>query len=57
MDEDLGIKIGTEEQGFWEKLLKKCREEIENNKREIIINKAVIRLAKRKINYEKEKLK
>ena len=57
LNEDLGIKIGTEEQKFWTDFLEKCKQGLKNAEMEVIINHELIALAVSKIEEEKEKLK
>jgi len=54
---DLGVKIGTKEQVFWNDLKTKMDDGIMNAEKEIEINKHVLILAEKKIEEEKEKLK
>jgi hypothetical protein len=49
-DKSIGLKIALNpEEAFWIEMKEKCLKEINNNKREIIINEAVIELAEKKI--------
>lgn len=49
-DKELGLKIASNpEEAFWTKLKEKATADILSNEREIIINKAVIELADKKI--------
>ena len=50
-NKELGLKIALNpDEAFWTQLKEKCEKEIDNNRREIIINEAVIQLAEKKIN-------
>ena len=53
MDE-LNVKIAINpEEAFWKQLEEKCVKDIATHEREIIINKAIIDLAKQKIDEVK----
>ena len=52
--EDLQLKIAENpEEAFWTQLKDKCVKDIVSHNREIIINEAIIELAKYKINEVK----
>ena len=55
--EDLGIKIGTKEQVLWETVNNNTLVEIEANEKELIVHKAMLLMAEKKIDIEKEKFK
>lgn len=52
---DLGVKIGTEEEVAWTTIKEKAEETIKLCKREIIVNTAIVDLAKGIIHKEKGK--
>ena len=54
---DLGIKIGTKAQVLWETVKKNTLVEIEANEKELIVHKAMLLMAEKKIDIEKEKFK
>ena len=54
---DLGIKIGTQDQVLWTKVAKEAEILIEQSEQNIIIQKAIFRMAEKKIAAEKEKFK
>lgn len=56
MKEDLGIKIGTEQQIIWENVFKETSKMIEDLEKGLIIQKAIKELAEKKISLEKKKL-
>ena len=47
--EDLGIKIGSHDEAAWTTIKEQSIKELENNKRAIIIGKAIIELAEKEI--------
>jgi hypothetical protein len=55
--EDLGAKIGTEEEKFWTDLLKNTQKAQEHCKHETVINETLAKLCEYKIKEEKEKFK
>jgi hypothetical protein len=55
--EDLGVKIGTEEQRAWEDLKKKLIQEIKQSQRIILMNEELVKLADKKIQEEQDSLK
>ena len=54
-DIDLGLKVGTKEEAAWNNILKAAELEIEQFQRAIIVNKAIIRTAKKMMREEKKK--
>ena len=54
---DLGIKIGSPEEIFWTDVKTKAKQSILDNERSMIINKAIVDLASKKIEEEINKLK
>ena len=54
---DLGIKLGTKAQVLWEKVKKEAEILIEQSEQNIIIQKAILRMAEKTIAEEKEKFK
>ena len=52
---DLGLKIGTKDEAAWTLIKDKAEEEIEQSKREIIIDEAIIKIAEKIIAEEKSK--
>lgn len=54
-DIDLGLKVGTKEEAAWNNILKGAELEIEQFQRAIIVNKAIIRTAKKMMREEKKK--
>jgi len=55
--EDLGVKIGTADEVFWNDVKTKAEQSVLDNERSIVINTDIAALAMRKIAEEKEKLK
>lgn len=53
--EDLGIKIMSKEEKAWTDILEGAEKEIAMSKRMIIINKGVVKIAKRMMRKEKLK--
>lgn len=54
-EEDLGIKIGSEEEAFWTNIVEKMKLQNTGAEREIEINKVVIEYAEKKIAEEEAK--
>lgn len=54
---DLGIKIGTKSQILWERLKKEALILIEQSEDNLEIQKEILKLAEKRIEEEKEKLK
>lgn len=55
MIEDAEVKIAeTHDESFWNNFKERCLKEIDNNKREIIINEKLVELANEKINEAKQ---
>jgi len=52
---DLGIKIGTKEEVFWTDFKKTCEENILGRKRDILIQKEIIKLCDSIIKEEQQK--
>lgn len=55
--EDLGVKIGTPEEAAWEAIKKGSLREIDNFRRGIIINEAIVKTAEEEIAKELERQK
>ena len=55
--EDLGVKLGTPTQVVWQNVLDREEDNLVNNKVNQEIQELLIRLAKKRIAEEKEKLK
>jgi len=53
---DLGVKIGTKEQAIWETVKNEAKVLIEQSEKNLIIQKAMLALAMRKIEEEKRKV-
>lgn len=53
---DLGVKIVSKEQEFWERVKKNCEEQILENEQSTIILKSNLELAEGKIQEEKDAL-
>ena len=51
--EKLDVKIGSKEEAFWTSVEKKCKQNIIDSKREIIIQQEILELAQNKIEIEK----
>lgn len=56
-EENLGIKIGSEDEVFWTKTLKSAEAEVLQGEREKEINEQIVTHAKKRIAEEKEKFK
>ena len=54
---DLGVKIGTPEEVIWTNVMKEAEVLIEQSKNNLIVQEALLKLAKEKIEEEKNKLK
>ena len=54
---DLGVKVGTEEEVLWTKVRDESTDLIRQNKNNMIIQEAILKLAEKKISQEKQKLK
>ena len=54
--EDLGIKIGTEEEVVWTKVKRESEILIKQSKDNLMIQKEILKLAERKIQEEKGKV-
>jgi hypothetical protein len=52
--EDLGVKVGTEEEAFWTRTKSRAEQEIKNAQREIEINQVIIQHAEVKIQEEQK---
>lgn len=52
---DLGLKVGTHAQALWEQVAQTTRGHIEQAEKELIVQRAVLEMAERKIEAEKEK--
>lgn len=52
---DLGIKIGTPDEAFWNAVKEKAKADILSNDRSTMINEKVIELAEQKIKEEQDK--
>jgi len=52
---DLGLKVETTEEKFWNDVKEKCKLNIDNSKHEIIIQEEILKLAEKKILLEKRK--
>lgn len=57
ISEDLGLKIGTKEEVFWTDAQRKLENSILQYTESLIGDKAMLELAKKRIEEEKEKLK
>ena len=57
MTEDLGVKIGSKEQVFWEDAKRKLEDSILKYTESLIGEKLMLELANKRIAEEKEKLK
>ncbi len=55
--EDLGLKIGSKEEVFWENIKLKLEMNILNAEQSLMADKEVLKLANRRIREEKEKFK
>lgn len=53
--EDLGVRIGTPHQVIWESAVKDTKRVIEELEKGLLINKAILELAEKKVEEEKEK--
>lgn len=53
---DLRVKVGTEDQKFWEDLKKKIVDDNKSFRRNIEINEIILEFVERKIKAEKEKI-
>ena len=53
--EDLGLKIGTKEEAFWTEIKDKTEKEIETLEKMLKFNKAILDMARFRINDEKMK--
>jgi len=54
-DIDLGLKVGTKEEAAWNNILKGAELEIEQFQRAIIVNKTIIRTAKKMMRIQEKK--
>ena len=54
---DLGVKVGTKEEVIWTDVKKESEVLIEQSENHLIVQKALLEMAIRKIAEEKEKLK
>ena len=54
---DLGIKIGTHEEAFWTKVKDGATAQIQNMKRQILIEEAVLAFALTRIKLEERRPK
>jgi len=54
---DLGIKIGTKTEKYWRDALFQAEEMVIKGENDLLINKMIVELAKKKVEEEKEKLK
>jgi hypothetical protein len=54
---DLGLDMGTKEHSIWETVAKNCKVAIDNCEKELFIQKAILELAEKNIQIEKEKFK
>ncbi len=54
---DLGLKVGSKDEVFWTGIKEEAEKEILASKHTIIMDEALVELAKRKIAEEKEKFK
>lgn len=50
---ELGVKVANKEEAFWIGIKERAEKEIENSKREIIINGRIIQLAEEQIELTK----
>ena len=57
MKEDLNIKIGSKDEKAWTQIRDRAKEELEQQKRAIIISEAVIEIADKKAKEEAKKFK
>ena len=51
---DLGIKIGTKEEAYWDNVLKQSEELIVKGTADLEINKGISELAKRRVAEERQ---
>lgn len=54
---DLGIKIGTKEEALWNNVKKEATSLIEQSKNNLVVQKAMLNLANKKIQEIKQKEK
>ncbi len=55
--DNLGVKVGTAEQGIWQRVMKEAKVVIEQYNEGLTIQKGIVELAEKKIAEEIEKLK
>ena len=54
---DLGVKFGSKTEKYWQDVLFQSQELVLKGENDLIINKMIVELAKRKIAEEKENFK
>jgi len=54
--EDLGVKVGTDEEIIWNEAIKDTKEVIKNLKKGLLINEAILEMAEKKAESEKLKV-
>jgi hypothetical protein len=54
--EDLKVKIGTKDEAYWTQALNQAEELVTKGKNDLIINEAIVKLAKEKIAEEEAKV-
>ena len=54
---DLGLKIGTKEEANWTSILNQSEALLIKGKSDVVINEMIVKLAKKRIEQEKEKFK
>jgi len=55
MTKQLDVKIGSKAEALWTRVKKECEELIENHNQSLIVQKAMLDLATKKIQEEQEK--
>ncbi len=57
MSEDIGLKMGSKREAYWQNIKNKCEEAILNSEEGLVIDRKLLEMANKAIEEEKEKLK
>ena len=57
MIDELKVKIGSKDEKYWTDVLKQSEDLVLKGRNDLVINEAIVKLAKEKIKVEKEKFK
>jgi len=57
LSEDIGLKMGSKREAYWQNIKNKCEEAILNSEEGLVIDRKLLEMANKAIEEEKEKLK